>query len=237
MSTAAARLLTAEERTRLEALPPPTPPFRLLWRTGVGSFGATGCLGGMAILAVGAFLGSFKAAPGVTSAVIAVVVGLVVITASISTALRYSIARRKELEEKSRIDADLAGGVAAVERYGVTHAVRAVLEEHGVLAYFLRLADGRTLYVGYWRPAEGDSPEALRLPPESESFPSTEVEIARGPASGRCLGIAPGGTPLPPSTTFECRFRDAVPQPGDFIPQPWDSIPAFYSSDFAARRG
>src|SRR5258705_485969 len=89
-SACARRTRSAEERNQLTALAPPTPPLRLLWSTGIGSFGATGCLGAMVLLAVTAFLGSYHARPDVTSAAITVVIALMMVTAWVSTWLRYS---------------------------------------------------------------------------------------------------------------------------------------------------
>jgi hypothetical protein len=202
--------------------------FELAWNTGMTSFAAVCGAGAVLLLASVATLGGMHAERSTINRTLLAIVVVTMTLAVPVTAIRLAFARAKEAAAQAKVDADLAGGVATVERVRATNALRAILLKRE-RAYFLRLEDGRTLYVGYWNPPEHDNPGALGHPPESEAFPSTEVEVARGPSSGVYLGAAPCGAPLPPSKTFECRFRDAAPQPGDVIPQPWESIPRFFS--------
>src|SRR5207248_1910394 len=149
------------------------------------------------------------------------IVGLVIVVSIVSTTMRYSIARRKGLHWRSTIDADLAGGEAKVERHCATAALRAIMEEHRERAYFMRLEDGRTMFIGFWNPSGIQD-----LPEELKTYPLSEFEIARGPASGIILGVTFVGAPLTASITFDYRQGLGTPQlnVGDIAPVPWEEI-------------
>jgi hypothetical protein len=135
-------------------------------------------------------------------------------------------ARREPLEAALR--ADLAGGIAVVERHAAVEAIRVIAPEHGERAYFVRLADGRVLFVGYWNPAGDDASGGA----EAGGFPSTAFELARGPASRLLLGVAGRGEPLEPSQTFELGRRSLdssrLPEVGEWVETPWTGIRATY---------
>lgn len=135
-------------------------------------------------------------------------------------------ARRAPFEAALR--ADLAGGVAGVERHAAVDAIRVTAPEHGERAYFLRLADDRVLFVGYWNPTAHGASEAA----ETGGFPSTEFELARGPASRVVLGAAGCGAPIVPSQTFELGRRSPdtlrLPGAGEWVATPWSGISATY---------
>jgi hypothetical protein len=135
-------------------------------------------------------------------------------------------ARRDPLEAALR--ADLAGGIAAVKRHVAVEVIRVIAPEHGERAYFVRLADGRVLFVGYWNPGDGDASGAA----EAGGFPSTAFELARGPASRLLLGVSGCGEPLAPSQTFELGRRPLdsgrLPDVGGWVETPWSVIRATY---------
>lgn len=130
------------------------------------------------------------------------------------------LAPRQEL-----LRADLAGGVADVEQYRATHAIRAVGSVSRERCYFVRLADGRVMFVGYWNPPDD---EAIAEGPELGGFPAAEFEIARGPRSRILLGVTGQGGHLAPSQTFTLG-RDVIeggqlPESGTFIDSSWESL-------------
>ncbi|MCC6611803.1 MAG: hypothetical protein IT515_19285 [Burkholderiales bacterium] len=134
--------------------------------------------------------------------------------------------RRAPLE--AMLHADLTGGVAEIERHRAVEAIRAIAPEHGERAYFVRLADDRVLFVGYWHPA-GDAPPGTL---EAGNFPSTEFELARGPASRLVLGAIGCGEPLATSQSFELG-RDmlegeGLPEAGGWVETPWAAIQATF---------
>lgn len=134
-------------------------------------------------------------------------------------------ARREPLEAALR--ADLAGGMAQIETHHAAAAIRVTRPERGERAYFLRLADGRVLFVGYWTPAGGERPEAL----EAGGFPSTQFELARGPRSGLLLSVTGRAAPLQAEDAFALG-RDAdgrLPQVGDWVTTPWSEIRATFA--------
>lgn len=135
-------------------------------------------------------------------------------------------ARRAPLEAALR--ADLAGGVAEVERHAALEAIRATAPERGERAYFVRLADGRVLFVGYWNPGDAGAPGTA----EAGGFPSTVFELARGPASRLVLGVAGCGEPLAPSHAFELGRQalgsGRLPDVGAWVETPWSGIRATY---------
>lgn len=224
------RPLTPGERQTLTRVPAPTAPFPLAWDIGMGSFGATGCLGAMLILAVAAFFGTYNADRRTTTTAILIVAGLAVLSGAVSTRLRYSAERRRQLARQATIDDDLAGGVASIQRHQATAAIRAILEEYRLRAYFMRLADGRVMFIGHWRSPEDENPAIQDLPEDLPAYPSSEFEIARGPSSGILLGVTFTGTPLTVETTFEHRPGLQAPSlgVGEVAPVAWDQVRKTY---------
>ncbi len=221
------RPLTPDERKTLADLPVATPPFHLWWDIAIGSVGATGCLGALVILAIVGILGTFNTPSLVRSASIATVLGLVVIVSAISTSMRYSVARRKQVHVKANVDTDVAGGEAEIESHCATAAFRAIMEEHRERAYFIRLEDGRVLFVGFWNPADADNPAGIQdMPPDLATYPMANVEIVRGPASRILLGVTFSGPTLSVSTTFDYRqgLKTSQLDVGAFAPVPWEDV-------------
>jgi hypothetical protein len=144
----------------------------------------------------------------------------------IAIAMRDYWRKRRELAPRQEaLRVDLAAGVAEIERRVATGAIRALGPVHGERCYFMRLDDGRVMFVGYWNPPDGD-PGALG--PEGDGFPSTEFEIARAPRSQLVLGVTGKGIPLEPSETFTLNRRrvdeDRLPESGKVVDVPWESI-------------
>lgn len=140
--------------------------------------------------------------------------------------LRYSVARRQELEARAKIDADLAAGVAAIERHRATDAVRVILEEHRERAYFMRLEDGRAMFIGFWNPPESDNPAGIQdLPPDLETYPFREFEIVRGPVTRILLSVNFAGAPLAVSDTFE---RTPPLEVAQIVPVGWEELRKTY---------
>lgn len=133
-------------------------------------------------------------------------------------------ARRAPLE--AALHADLAEGAAAVEPCRAAAVIRVTRVEQGERAYFVRLVDGRVLFVGYWLPADGAPPDG----PEADGFPSTVFEVARGPRSGLLLGVVGSGAPLAPEDAFESGPHPPAPLPevGAWVTTPWAEIRATY---------
>jgi hypothetical protein len=202
----------------------------LLWDIGVGSFGAVGCLGALLTLTVAGALRAFSVErePG---GFIVVMIGLAIVIGAISTTMRYKVALRLARKRHVELASDLEGGVAALERHSVTAALRAIMEEHCERAYFLRVEDGRALFVGYWNPAEDDNPAGITtMDPDLPTYPMTEIEIARAPNSGLILDVTFSGKPLAVETTFVHRQGMNTPSlnVGEFSPVPWEQIRQTY---------
>jgi hypothetical protein len=91
----------------------------------------------------------------------------------------------------------------------------------------MRLDDGRVLFTGFWNPLEDDNPAGIQdMPPDLATYPTTSVEIARGPASGIILAVTFSGPSLPVSTTFDYRQGLKTPQldVGEFAPVAWEDV-------------
>jgi hypothetical protein len=130
------------------------------------------------------------------------------------------LAPRQEL-----LRADLAGGVAEVEQYHATHAIRVFGPVSRERCYFVRLVDGRVMFVGYWNPPEDES---AAEGPELGGFPAAEFEIARGPRSRIMLGVTGQGGHLAPSQTFTLGRHviegGQLPESGTFTDSSWESL-------------
>jgi len=151
------------------------------------------------------------------------------------TAIAARDYRRKGRELAPRqeaLRADLAGGIAEVERYRATGAIRAIGPVNRERCYFMRLDDGRVMFVGYWNPPDGDQDADN---PEVEGFPAAEFEVARGPHSKIVLGVTGRGSVLKPSETFTLsRHRveqGILPECGAVVDTPWELIGRDFGSD------
>lgn len=139
--------------------------------------------------------------------------------------------RREFAPQQALLRADLEAGVAAVERYRATAVVRAIGPASRERCYFVRLDDGRVMFVGYWNPPAHDTEDDS---PEAGDFPATEFEIARAPRSGMVLEVTARGSALKPLRTFTLR-RELVeegrlPESGAAVDTSWEAIEATYGA-------
>ncbi len=139
---------------------------------------------------------------------------------------------RELAPRQEMLRADLAGGVAEIERYRATDAIRAIGPVNRERCYFLRLDDGRVMFVGYWNPPDGD-PDATG--PELGGFPAAEFEIARGPRSRMVLGVTGQGSVLTPSQTFTLGRRvveqSLLPESGAIVDTSWAMLAKAYGPE------
>lgn len=130
------------------------------------------------------------------------------------------LAPRQEL-----LRADLARGVAEVEQYRATHVIRAIGPVNRERCYFVRLDDGRVMFVGYWNPPDEEN---VAEGPEHGGFPAAQFEIARGPRSRMMLGVNGHGGALASSQTFPLGSQvvqgGQLPKSGTFIDSSWESL-------------
>jgi len=128
--------------------------------------------------------------------------------------------------------ADLAGGVAEVEQYRATNAIRAIGPVTGERCYFVRLDDGRVMFVGFWNPPDGDPGTEE---PEVGGFPATEFEMAYGPRSRIVLDVIGRGSVLAPSETFTLGHhvlkQGQLPESGAVIESSWANIARDYGAE------
>ena len=127
----------------------------------------------------------------------------------------------------AEIEADMEGGVAKIEEYRATAAIRATSPEHRERSYFLQLEDGRVLFAGYWKAPTSEYKEGIDLPEEDGTFPSGKFEVARAPHSGLVLGFQGRGSFLEPEETFELGSRfytERLLDVGDIVAAPWLKI-------------
>jgi len=139
--------------------------------------------------------------------------------------------RREFAPRQAELRADLAAGVAAVESRRATAAVRAIAPANGERCYFVRLDDGRVMFLGYWNPPAGDTGDRAL---EAGGFPATEFEIARAPRSGMALDVTARGSALEPLRTFTLRRevveKGELPESGTIIDTPWESVATTYGA-------
>ena len=92
----------------------------------------------------------------------------------------------------AEIERDLAGGVASVTTARVTDAVRVQEAEDEGSSYYLRLDDGRVLFI---------SGQYLYELEEEGRFPNTRLTVVRAPSTRIVFDVTCDGSPLPPSAT------------------------------------
>jgi len=144
----------------------------------------------------------------------------------VAVAARDYRRRGRELAPRQEaLRADLEGGSAEIERYRATDAIRAIGPVNRERCYFMRLDDGRVMFVGYWNPPDDNRGGEG---PEMGGFPAAEFEIARGPRSRIVLGVTGTARILTPSDTFTLSRQrveqGALPDCGAIVAEPWTLI-------------
>ncbi len=131
-------------------------------------------------------------------------------------------------EERKRIKADLAGGVARIHRFRATEVLMAYRDERRERTYFVRLDDGRILFLGPWNFWGYSEPE-MTLAPDAHGFPSGDFEIAATPNDQLILDVVGRGDYLRPVDEFELGddpdlSKSSRLQSAGFIDVPWEKI-------------
>ena len=108
---------------------------------------------------------------------------------------------------------DLEAGEVDETRFEIVDAIEVAEEEDEGRHFYLRLADGRVLFL---------SGQYLYAPVESRRFPSARVTVIRAPSSGLVLAVRPDGEFLAPSTVRPSfsdrdRARGRVPEDGEIV--------------------
>lgn len=140
--------------------------------------------------------------------------------------------RRALAPRQAALRADLEGGVADIEPHRAIEVIRAKSPLNGERCYFVQLADGRVIFVGFWNPPERGADAAG---PEVGGFPAADFEIARGPVSRTVLGVSARGSLLTPSRTITLARRvlddGLLPESGALVEAQWDAIVRTYESE------
>lgn len=139
----------------------------------------------------------------------------------------WALMMRRRPDGGSAIKADLDAGVADVERHEATDALRVVMEEHRERGYFMKLKDGRVLFVGFWSPSPDDNPAKItHLPPDLPAYPCERFEIVRAPRSRILVAVRFLGATLPGVKTLEhAGDPETDPQSGEIVATAWEDLP------------
>jgi hypothetical protein len=206
---------------------------RTLGQTGVAdlllaSCGGAGCFTFVAYLLLG-FVWKKLAPPrwqentGLIMFVLPIVIWVGVLIYAFTTRRKPQAAvpgPRKEIEQ------DLAGGVARIHRFRATDILLAYDGDRSNRTYFVRLDDGRILFLASWKPHRYEDKEMSFLPDE-RGFPSAAFEIAAGPESLFILSVVGTGDYLRPQDEFELGDGPKSSpklQSGSFVEGPWEEI-------------
>jgi hypothetical protein len=202
------RPMTAEERREIEGA------LRSIRSTGDLWMGSLCAL--MAMLLLGMLVQRvFKLPKSPWEAVIAVAAVVV----AISVFVRGRLSARK-LDPTVPLKADAAAGVAREHVYDVVDAIKVEEFEDEGSNYFLRLADGRVLFL---------SGQYLYESEDEKRFPSTRVVIVRTPGTGTFLDLRSEGGYLPPTATLppfskERLKRGDVPEDGELLEVDFEAL-------------
>ena len=131
-------------------------------------------------------------------------------------------------EERKRIQSDLEGGIARIHRFRATDVMMAYRDRRAERTYFVRLDDGRILFLGPWKFWGYDDPE-MTLVPDEHGFPSGEFEIAATPGDQLILDVVGRGDFLRPVDEFELGddpdlSKASRLQSTGFIDVPWETV-------------
>lgn len=206
-----------------------TAPF---FARAIGSIFASGCLTLViyALLAAACKIFGFTMGGkwGATLLIPPVVLWFVFLTAS------YALRTRPDstAEERKRIHADLDGGVARIHRFRATDVMMAYRDQRRERTYFVRLDDGRILFLSSWKYWGYDE---LGMPssPDEHGFPSVEFEISATPNDQLILDVVGRGDFLRPVDEFELGDEPELSssvrlQSAGFIDVPWEKIRKTY---------
>jgi len=123
-------------------------------------------------------------------------------------------------EQSARVRQELEQGEAEVLRYQVLDAIAVEeLEDEG-LGFYLKLADGRVLFL---------AGQYLHEPVEERRFPNTFIELVRAPTTHELLDFRVLGVNLqasarrPPFSAEEYR-RGSVPEDGSVLDVDFESL-------------
>jgi hypothetical protein len=144
----------------------------------------------------------------------------------------FTHGRRKPAAEvqdpRKLIQQDLDGGVAQIHRLRATEVMLALEDERRERSYFVRLDDGRILFLGPWKPA-GCKTTGMSFLPDEKGFPGTTFEIAATPNYLLILDVVGTGEYLRPVDEFELNedrdpFDRCRLEAGNFVKVPWEKI-------------
>ena len=142
----------------------------------------------------------------------------------------FTLRRRPDstAEARKRIREDLAGGIARIHRFRATDVQMAYRNQRAERTYFVRLDDGRILFLGPWKFWGYDDPE-MTLVPDAHGFPSAEFEIAATPHEQLILDVVGRGDYLRPVDEFELGddpdlSKASRLQSTGFIDVPWEKV-------------
>jgi hypothetical protein len=194
----------------------------------VGSCFASGCLTLViyALLAAACKIFGFTMGGkwGATLLIPPAVLWLICLTASFGMKSRPD----STAEARKRIQADLAGGVARLHRFRATEVVMAYRDQRRERTYFVRLDDGKILFLAPWK-YWGYEDSEMSFVPDGHGFPSGDFEIAATPNDLLILDVVGRGDFLRPADEFELNDDPDLSKPprlesACFIDVPWEKI-------------
>jgi hypothetical protein len=200
----------------------------------LASCGGAGCLTCFAYLILGILWKAAAPASWKESGVIGLLMFVLPIVIWIGVLVYAFTSRRRRPPDapdpRRQIEQDLSGGVAKIHRFRATAVLLAYDGDRSNRTYFVRLDDGRILFLASWKPPRYEDPEMSFLPDE-RGFPSAAFEIATGPGSLFILNVVGSGEYLRPQDEFELGDGpESSPrlQSGSFVQGPWEEIRKTY---------
>jgi hypothetical protein len=125
------------------------------------------------------------------------------------------------------MEADLAGGVARLERFKASALMLAYSAQRTERTYFVRIENDKVLFLAPWTPP-GCDVKGMEFRPDERGFPSREFEIATGPQSLLLLEVRGTGELLRPEVEFDLAQGLRRIRSGDFVKIPWEEIRKAY---------
>ena len=226
------RPLTAAERRYLEWWLKGRKLSLSFYERAIGSIFASGCLTLViyALLAAACKIFGFTMGGkwGATLLIPPAVLWVLFVTASFVLRSRPD----STADSRKRIQSDLDGGVAHLHRFRATDVMMAYRDERKERTYFVRLDDGRVLFLGPWKFWGYHDPE-LSFDPDSHGFPSSDFEIAATPNDLLILDVVGRGDFLRPSDEFELGDEPELSNSvrlhsAGFIDVPWEKVKETY---------
>ncbi|MEI7473625.1 MAG: hypothetical protein WCK67_02500 [bacterium] len=142
----------------------------------------------------------------------------------------YLTQKKVDQENVLKIEQEIKEGLVTEETYNVEEAICFIEIEHGGLSYFLKLNDGRIMFIyDYESPCWDDeedenlSEQELIEKKQEKFLPTKEIKFIKSPITNFTIKEQYLGEKIKPNGIYDF-FDIDIPEHGEFINYKWDEL-------------